>query len=175
MEIINYIKLRKVWEPIISPTFIVKYKVAVILNFYGGTVPGTLGSGGTVATAMSTLTPITGAPPGTLTPGGPPSTINPRTTTGNTKIENNAFNSALFGIYKTSALKCVEIRKKIKQDKIVRLPPSKVQADMDMCLAWHTKGMCNTSCPCVADHINYTPTEYTPMVNWCRDHGYKQE
>ena len=175
LEIINYIKLRKVWEPIISPTFIVKYKVAVILNFYGGTVPGTLGSGGTVATDMSTLTPITGAPPGTLTPGGPPLTINPLTTTGNTKVENPGFNSSLFGIYKSSATKCAEIRKKIKQDKIVRLPPSKVQADKDMCLAWHTKGICNTSCPCKADHINYTPTEYIPMVNWCRDHGYKQE
>jgi hypothetical protein len=42
MEIIDYIKLRKVSEPIILPTFYSKYKIAVILKFYGGTVPGTL-------------------------------------------------------------------------------------------------------------------------------------
>jgi hypothetical protein len=76
-KIINYIKLRKVWEPIISPTFIIKYKIAGILKFYGGTVPGTIGSGGTVVTDMTTLTPSTGAPPGTVLtpPGGPPSTL----------------------------------------------------------------------------------------------------
>jgi hypothetical protein len=177
MEIINYIKLRKVWEPVISPTFISKYKIAGILKFYGGTVPGTIVSGGTVVRDMTTLTPSTGASPGTVLtpPGGPPSIINTSTTTGNTKIENHAYNSSLFGIYKTSLLKSGELRKRIKQRTLPALPPSKVQADMDMCLAWHTKGVCNTSCPCKADHINYTPSEYTPMVDWCRDHGYKQE
>jgi hypothetical protein len=39
----------------------------------------------------------------------------------------------------------------------------------------HTKGICNSNCPRKTDHITYTATEYTPMVNWCRDHGYKQE
>ena len=172
MEIIDYIKLRKVWEPVISPTFASKYKLAGMVRFYGGgTIPRT--SGDTVTTDMTTLTPGTGLP---LV--GPPSTIVTDTqtiTTGSTKVDNNAFNSTLFGIYKTTQVKSADLRKKIKLGTLEKLPPSRVSADSEMCLAWHTKGICNSNCPRKADHVTYTAAEYTPMVNWCRDHGYKQE
>ena len=133
--------------------------------------PGT--SGDTVTTDMTTLTPGSGLP---LV--GPPSTIvtdTQTTTTGNTKVDNNAFNSTLFGIYKTTQVKSADLRKKIKLGTLEKLPPSRVSADSEMCLAWHTKGICNSNCPRKADHVTYTAAEYTPMVNWCRDHGYKQE
>ena len=41
-----------------------------------------------------------------------------------------------------------------------------------MCLAWHTKGVCNENCPCAYDHVAYSEAEYAPMAAWCRDHGY---
>jgi hypothetical protein len=44
-----------------------------------------------------------------------------------------------------------------------------------MCLAWHTKGMCNPACPRVNDHVDYTDAEYGPLSSWCSDHYPKAE
>ncbi|KAL3806886.1 hypothetical protein ACHAXA_000796 [Cyclostephanos tholiformis] len=32
-----------------------------------------------------------------------------------------------------------------------------------VCLAWHTKGQCNTQCPHTTDHITYSAEEYAPL------------
>jgi hypothetical protein len=63
MEIINHINLRKAWEPVISPTFYIKHKLAGIVSFHG--VPPHGPSGATVAMDMTTLTPGTNITPGT--------------------------------------------------------------------------------------------------------------
>lgn len=90
-------------------------------------------------------------------------------------MENTHFNTALFGTYKTSSIKSREIRRKIERGDLPPLPPSKMSASKPVCLAWHTKGQCNTSCPCLHDHVAYTPEEYAPLVTWCREHGYRSE
>ena len=36
-----------------------------------------------------------------------------------------------------------------------------------MCLAWHTKGQCNSDCPRVVDHVSYTASDYKPLHDWC--------
>jgi len=90
-------------------------------------------------------------------------------------IENTHFNSALFGTYKTSATKSKALRQKITRGELPPLPSSKLNASKPVCLAWHTKGECNTNCPCSHDHVAYTAEDYAPLATWCRDHGYRSE
>ena len=41
----------------------------------------------------------------------------------------------------------------------------------EMCLACHTKGMCNMGpCPCEVDHREYLAEEYAPLLEWCKEH-----
>jgi hypothetical protein len=86
-------------------------------------------------------------------------------------VKNLQFDEALFGMYKTSALKAKIIHDKIKAGTIHPLPVSKLDGTKPMCLIWHTKGVCNTNCPCVSDHVAYTAKKYAPMVTWCCNHG----
>ncbi len=79
-------------------------------------------------------------------------------------IENTNFNEMLFGTYKTSALKAKAIRDKIKAGTIPPLPVSKLDSTKLICLAWHTKGVCNTNCPCLSDHVVYSVNKYAPMI-----------
>ena len=55
------------------------------------------------------------------------------------------------------------------------LPLSKVDGKA-MCLAWHTKGMCNPGqCPRASDHVNYSVEEYGQLSTWCKTHYPKAE
>jgi hypothetical protein len=87
-------------------------------------------------------------------------------------VENTNFSKMLFGMYKTSALKAKAIRDKIKARTIPPLPVSKLDGTKPVCLAWHTKGVCNTNCPCLSNHVVYSVDDYAPMIAWCRNHGY---
>jgi hypothetical protein len=55
------------------------------------------------------------------------------------------FDTSLFGEYKTSAIKSKTLCDKIKEQEIWALPTSKIDGS-PMCLAYHTKGQCNTKC-----------------------------
>ena len=76
------------------------------------------------------------------------------------------FASHLFTSYKERPHKSATIRKKIKSGELPPLPLSKVD-QLPMCLAFHTKGQCNLSCPRAADHVVYTDPEYVPICGWC--------
>lgn len=94
-------------------------------------------------------------------------------------VNNPKFNEALFGEIKVrkvdgKPVKSRDIRTKINRGDIPDLPPSKVD-QQPMCLAWHTKGMCNPSCPRVGDHVLYTDAEYGPLSTWCTEHYPKNE
>ena len=60
------------------------------------------------------------------------------------------------------------VRDLISAKKLPPLPVSKVDGK-PMCLAWHTKELCNPGqCPREADHVEYTVEEYAPLCEWCR-------
>ena len=40
----------------------------------------------------------------------------------------------------------------------------------EMCLSYHIKGMCNTSCAHRADHRDHTPDEDNALLQWCQQH-----
>ena len=94
-----------------------------------------------------------------------------------TSVDNTHYNEQLFGEYKKRksgdgrAIKSKDIRKMIADGELPKLPPSKRNPLISMCLAWHTKGMCNVGCPCADDHkAQYSATEYQPLTQWCSAH-----
>jgi hypothetical protein len=121
---------------------------------------------------MSSLS--NGSSLGTGTRGGPP-TVGSDETKASNKLDNTHFSTALFGAYNSTSVKPAVLRKKVADGTIGPLPRSKVDSTIPMCLAWHTKGLCNSNCPCACNHIVYSMTEYAPMVKWCKDEGYKSK
>ena len=67
-----------------------------------------------------------------------------------------------------------DIHLKMNQNDIPELPAYKVN-QKPMCLAWHTKGMCNPTCHCAADHVKYTDAEFSALAGWCREHYPKSK
>lgn len=163
-EIIDCIQEQRQWEPNLTETFTARYNLRAFLGLHSGlTKPSAVSTPSVASTIGSSVSSLTNA--------SAPAT--PATVKGaDTRVQNETFNEGLFGTYKTSALKAKAIRDKIKAGTIPALPVSKRDATKPMCLAWHTKGVCNANCPCLADHVAYSPEEYAPLVAWCRDHGY---
>jgi hypothetical protein len=169
-KIIDLIQEQRQWEPNLTETFTACYNLRAFLGLHthmpsikslvpsiGSTSAGSSVSGLTLPTSMG----------GTAKAGA--------TAAGKgveSCVENTNFNETLFGTYKTSALKAKAIRDKIKVGTILPLPVSKLDGTKPMCLAWHTKGVCNTNCPCLSNHVVYSVDKYAPMIAWCRNHGY---
>ena len=62
------------------------------------------------------------------------------TASGNVQVDNTHSNESLFNDYKRSTKKSTELRRQIKKGELKDLPPSKVDSNIPMCLAWHSKG-----------------------------------
>ena len=147
------------WEPILDESFLAFYKVyeycGVGPSNVGGSAPnaggqgsfvgGSSGSGG----ASSTGGLAGGAG---MAAGG--------------RVNNTQFNASLFQTFKANSVRCVDIRRKIAEGTKPALPLSKVD-QAPMCLAWHTKGQCNRSCPRASDHVLYSQSEYQALATWC--------
>jgi hypothetical protein len=93
---------------------------------------------------------------------------------------NGSYNRALFGDLLTrkdaggKTITSKWVRDEIKAGRLPALPKSKANGSIPMCLAWHSKGMCNpNTCPSKDDHVDYTPAEYTNadptkgLKTWC--------
>jgi hypothetical protein len=171
-EIIDHIQEQRQWEPNLTETFASRYNLRALLGVHSrttasqGPIPILSAASSTAGSTMSGVTL-----PTTMM-GGPSSSAPTAKKRASSRVENTQFNEALFGSYKTSALKAKAIRDKVKAGTIPSLPVSIRDGTKPMCLAWHTKGVCNENCPCIYDHVAYSAAEYTPMVAWCRDHGY---
>jgi hypothetical protein len=171
-EIIDFIQEQRQWEPNLTETFTNRYNLRAFLNVHTRVLPPSLPSaasttGGSSVSGLTLPSGAAGERPSTA-----PATASTGGSAGSSRVENDNFNDNLFGVYKTSALKSKAIRDKVKAGTIPALPVSKRDSSKPMCLAWHTKGVCNKQCPCVYDHVAYSAEEYAPMVAWCRDHGY---
>ena len=167
--IMDKISLGDRWEPNLSPTFIARYSIHSLLSL-GHKPLGYPRDDGTAATddissLSGTTGRSTGAPGGTSGGSGGGGDGPPR----NVRVENTHFNGALFDQYKVHKTKARALRDKIAKKEIRALPASKVDTSMPMCLAWHTKGQCNTGCPCAKDHVKYTADEYKDMHTWCQE------
>jgi hypothetical protein len=174
-EIVEKIHEQQQWEPNLTEVFTTRYNLGSFMAVHSrgaGSVVTPSTAGMTSSSANSVVSGLTTLP--SLAGGG--TTRARSSNNSNTdRIENTHFNSALFGTYKTSATKSKALRQKITRGELPPLPSSKLNASKPVCLAWHTKGECNTNCPCSHDHVAYTAEEYAPLATWCRDHGYRSE
>jgi hypothetical protein len=162
-EIINFFQEQQQWEPNLTETFTSRYNLRAFLGLHSRSLPLSRGSVPSVGstTEGSTVSGLT-LPSGVG--GGSKAGATAASGKGvDSRVKNEAFNEGLFGAYKTSALKSKAIRDKIKAGTIPALPFSKRDGAKPMCLAWHTKGVCNANCPCLYDHVAYSADEYAPM------------
>ncbi len=180
-DIVNCIQEQKQWEPIITDVFINKYNLSSFMALHHhpeqamSVISASTSGAGSLAGSM--VSGLTFGTPGGRQPAGGNSggTARAGTITSNDRVENTHFNNALFGSYRISAIKTKAIRQKIAAGDIPPLPPSKNDSSKPLCLAWHTKGQCNTNCPLTSDHVAYSAEEYTALATWCREHGYRSE
>jgi hypothetical protein len=153
------------WEPIITPAFEAQYR----LNHFAQLPP----AGGASPPAPATPGVGRGPPPPPPPPpgggsGGDAVPIVPIVTRNNgERMENTGFNASLFGSYKVSPIKTKTLRDKVSQGTLAALPKSKVDVANPMCLAWHSKGQCNSRCPCAYDHVQYSAPKLAPLASWC--------
>ena len=162
LDILDKLQMQEKWEPLLSETFISRYNIRSLLQLEKPSFRK-FEDNATVATEMSSLSGSLGTM-GLGTTG-----TRGSTTSTNVRVDNTHFNESLFDDYKRSTKKSAELRKRIKNGELKALPPSKVDSNIPMCLAWHTKGQCNTGCPLVKDHVPYSGEEYVSMKSWCQE------
>jgi hypothetical protein len=177
-ELIDLIDMGKQWEPSISHSLATALKLTTLGRFGKVQLKAGLDDDAkTLATQCTAPTLLSG-----LTIDTRSTATGADTSTGSTNKgkENTAFHQGLFGLIKTQTVggktvKSREVREKIKKGELPPLPPSKVDG-APMCLAWHTKGICNPDCPRAADHAAiYSVEEYKPLCRWCETHYPKDE
>ena len=157
----NAIQSEEIWEPTLSLSFRLRYKISDICAaapppFFPpmphGHGSAGLGVGGPV---VGNVVPL---PPPVVIPRVPLQALQDA----DKVCINLHFASHLFLSYKERPFKSATFRKKIKSGDVPALSPSKVN-QAPMCLAFHTKGQCNVTCPRAVDHVVYTDPEYVPM------------
>jgi hypothetical protein len=180
-ELIDLIDMGRQWEPAVSHSLAASLKLGVLGRFSRAQARGDWDDDAktqaTQATAASTRSGITGLTIGNMSLSG----TSGKSTVGDGKGKENAnFHLVLFGGIKArtvggKTVKSREVREKIKKGELPPLPPSKADGK-PMCLAWHTKGICNPDCPRAADHgVVYSVEEYQPLCGWCDDNYPKDE
>ena len=169
-EIVDAIQNGVRWEPLITPAMSSRYHLDHFAQLHPPGGPDSSRSPHSPGPGRSPQPPPptpAGSGGGLVVtpPAGPGGAIVPTPT--DNRTVNTSFNETLFGSYKISSIKCKALRDRIVQQTLGALPRSKVNPSDPMCLAWHSKGQCNTNCPCVADHVQYSAAELAPMAAWC--------
>ena len=172
-ELIDLIKMGQQWEPTMSHSFMAALKIDVLGRFSQTKARPDLDDDAktlaTQATLASTRSGITGL-----------TILSGTSTVGDGKGKENAnFHQVLFGEIKArtvggKTVKSRDVRDRVRKGELPPLPKSKADGN-PMCLAWHTKGICNPDCPRAADHgATYSVEEYQPLCSWC-DANYPKE
>ena len=142
-EIINKAELQEHWEPYLSKAFI---------NYNG--VYDLITREHKIAAAVGAASLMTSVPHGKTEVAIPVGNLSSPTLSAqqkkdtdkeSTHMENPTFDTSLFHEYKTSTIKSKTLCDKIKKQEIRALPTSKIDGS-PMCLAYYTKGQCNTKC-----------------------------
>ena len=170
-ELIDLIDMGMQWEPAISASLAASLKLSSLGRFSKDKM-GMDDDAKTLATIATTRSALTGLTIGTGLITG---------TVGDGKGKENAnFHQVLFGDIKLrtvagKTVKSRDVRDKIRKGELPPLPPSKADGQ-PMCLAWHTKGICNPDCPRAPDHgVIYSVEEYGPLCGWCETNYPKDE
>lgn len=162
---------REPWVPHLNPSYqeclgLKKFNVGV-----GDLVLENMLEDGTGAgvSRVAGSPPSVGPPPPTPSGGG--GQPEPKDTK-QLNLTNPNYNEALFGEFrnrKGSNGRQISLGD-WKKEAIARNPLPKSKFGLpSMCLAWHSKGLCNSNCRVIGDHQSYSASEYQPLVQWCQE------
>ncbi len=179
LKIFRAIDGKRPWKPELSHSYKQELKLDLFEGVYGGHKFITDGDTATVVVTSSTSASAHG---GALKSAEDDSNRN-TSGKGDNMDANNKHNVNLFGRYKKRKDPSTGREyqaKAVRNNCATPLPLSKtgyVWKDKQgqihkgrMCLAYHVKGMCNLSCPCKEDHVEYSEEEYKTdqgLVKWC--------
>ena len=82
----------------------------------------------------------------------------------NLMVRNDSYKGNLFQTY---ADRPVRVRQVLDANPNTPPPRSPMDPSVNMCVAFHVKGMCNTRCGRAADHHPHTDAQDAPLVTWC--------
>ena len=142
------------WQPVMSPIFLAALNLTAFRHRPTPTF--------TPISNVPMVPPVTPPTGNNGTGAAPPTNADPN----GARINNLHFNATLFSNYKAAPTTCRKIRHKIQAGEVPALPLSKMD-NQSICLAWHTKGLCNDNCGRKVDHVEYSETEYAPLAQWC--------
>jgi hypothetical protein len=151
LDIFQDIDRQRQWEPSFPSAYLSQPK-PVPLSISTGSVTGiTVGSGITTNTAISQGTSAT----------------NPTTTTSTAVVRNPAYNDRLFGPFKAQNIRARAVKDYVRKNKVAYPVNSRKE---NMCITYHTVGLCNEACRQVADHTTHSADEDETLRLWCTEH-----
>eukprot|EP00957_Ditylum_brightwellii_P067681 5136971-Ditylum_brightwellii.AAC.1 len=147
----NAITMEANWEPLLSASFLSKYKIREFCGSMSSDLQG-LGSSAQISTVPGT--PVTSSLPSTVQ---------------NQRVNNPTWVESIFKTFSDCNVKTLTIRQLITAGKIsTPVPHSKVRPELPQCLGYHTKDKCNTACANSHDHVSYTASKLRPLEQWCQ-------
>jgi len=151
LDIFQDIDRQRHWEPSFPSAYLVHPKP----------IPPSINTSNVAASsAGSTLTSYT-----------PPNPGNNATSTASTNstavVRNMAYNDTVFGTFKAMNIKARTVKDHVRKNKVAYPVNSRNE---NMCITYHTLGLCNEACRQVADHVPHTPEEDETLRLWCTMH-----
>ena len=158
------------WKPVFTPRYRSALKVDLFQGVFGAHKIVVVGE-----SAVVNVTPSQVPQPPTPSYNPAPTRVAERVVNDVSKppggqVKNERYSLVLFGRFKSrqDPVTKKEYRTADVRQKETEFPlPASKSGTGKMCLAYHSKGMCNLSCPRAADHISYSDEEYKPLVQWC--------
>ena len=91
---------------------------------------------------------------------------------GNQQVTNTSYNEAFaqFRDFCVDGRQIPICRIRANANKVV--PNSPCDANVEMCIAYHVLGRCQSNCRRIVDHVQHTTDEDAPLVAFCTEHWH---
>ena len=172
LQIFKDMKSKRVWKPVLTPTYRNQLKLDVFNGVYGSHTIATDG-GGKAQVMITSTASHQGTPQDGDTKRKADEDSTP-TPSKNSQVENERYRTQgvnIFGRFKKRKDPATgrEYAAKVVRTTAAKPLPDSKTGKGSMCLAYHCKGQCNEKCPLSFDHIPYTDEQYKELVTWCEE------
>jgi hypothetical protein len=150
LDIFQDIDRQRQWEPTFPSAYLSQPKPVPPSIITGSVTGNTVGS---ALTPNTTFHLGTKASPSTTT-----------TTTSTAVVRNPAYNDTIFGPYKAQNIRARAVKDYVRKNKVAYPVNSRNE---NMCITYHTLGLCNEACRQVADHTAHSAEEDETLRLWC--------
>jgi hypothetical protein len=151
LDIFQDIDRQRQWEPAFPSAYLTLPRV----------VPPSVNTGSVTANSVGSVpTPKTAVSPGT-------NATTAATTTSTAVVRNPAYNDKLFGPFKAQNIRARAVKDYVRKNKVAYPVNSRNE---NICITYHTLGLCNEACRQVADHVPHSADEDETLRAWCTMH-----